>query len=181
MIKGIQLFIHRYYNAIELLMQFITIGLLLFLIQYAVSLSAQGAEARRDLILEMAKSIQDETREQTKTLSKQLEALCLVVIQTAGKDALDSLDPDIRNKCTTLTEEDSVVTQETMPKAPRQTQGLQSPPNSPSTEKTQDPIASGGNGGGTPQPKKSPLLEAIDNTVSGTTSLVDGALKAIGL
>lgn len=180
MIKGIQLFIHRYYNAIKLLMQFITIGLLLFLIQYAVSLSAQGAEARRDLIIEITQSIQKETRKQTDTLNKQLEALCLVVIQTAGKDALDTLDPEIRNKCTSLADEPT-GTQATPSSTPRQPEGQQSPPSSSSTEKTQDPGASGGNGGNdNPQPK-SPLLQVIDNTVSGTTSVVDGALKALGL
>lgn len=166
MIKGVQLFVHRYYGAIKLLMQFITIALLIFLIQYAVDLSNRGDDARRQLILEITQSIQKETREQTETLNKQLQALCVIVLQTSGEQALRQLDAEIQNKCKALADggtPESTGTAPTSTQTQQQTQQQnvqQSPP-----EATTPPPAKQPETSAPPEPRGLRRVKVVDDTL----------------
>lgn len=100
--KNIQMFIHKYYDVIKLVLSVLNIGLVMFLILYAQSLQAQSAKTRGELIVEITQSIQRETKEQTKIINRQFKALCLLIVEQGGQTALDKLDTDTRRRCETL-------------------------------------------------------------------------------
>ncbi|WP_425005745.1 hypothetical protein [Mycolicibacterium sp. S3B2] len=102
MIRQVQLFIHRYYDAIKLVMLFIILAMVGLGILYQFEINARADEERGKAILTLTSTIEDKTDGQTALQTRQMQALCYLIVQTAGEDALTQLDPPLEEQCRNL-------------------------------------------------------------------------------
>lgn len=108
----IQMFIHHRYDNIKLVLQFVIIFLVILTILNinAVSdrLSSEGTESRTAVLERIDRETQEQTRqiqEQTNKLNQQFQALCFIIVQIAGPEALTQIDPPLEEQCRDLTAE----------------------------------------------------------------------------
>lgn len=106
------MFIHRHYDNIKLILQFVIILLVIGTIVNinAVSdrLSSQNTESRDVLLQRIDRETQEQTKaiqDQTVKLNQQFQALCFIVVQIAGPEALSQIDPPLEEQCRDLTAE----------------------------------------------------------------------------
>ena len=100
--KNVQLFIHRHYETIKLVLILLTVMLGLIILSSAQAESNRNSRERADAVLEITRSIKRETEKQTEIINRQFQALCLVLMQVSGEDALKRLDPPIEQRCREL-------------------------------------------------------------------------------
>lgn len=103
--KNVQLFITRHYDAIKLIMLTINLALLSYLILGFVAQTQASSERRSEAISQAVKQINDKTDEQTVIINRQFQALCFLIIETSGQEALKQLDPPLEEQCRDLTQE----------------------------------------------------------------------------
>lgn len=100
--RPVQLFIHRYYENIKLLLLVVILGLLSYAVLAILSNNAESSKDRGEGIIRIVESIERETDEQTKTINRQFQALCFLLAETAGPEALKQLDPPFEEQCRDL-------------------------------------------------------------------------------
>lgn len=108
----LQLFIHRQYENIKLVLQFVIIGLIIAAIVNSNLISDRLATQNRESTGEVLGRIDRETqrqsqeiRDQTRQLNQQFQALCFIVVQIAGENALRQIDPPLEEQCAALVKE----------------------------------------------------------------------------
>lgn len=102
MIKRIQLFVNRYYEAIKLTLLIILLGLAVLTIMKQLESNDQASIERTRAVAQVAESVKRETEAQTEIINKQFRAICIVIVETSGQSGLDKLDPDSRARCENL-------------------------------------------------------------------------------
>lgn len=107
--RNIQLFIHKYYDSIKLVMLVCIFALVGLGLLYQMQTNAEDSKRRGEAILEithhMSKqtaSINKENNEQTETINRQFQALCYLLVEISGEEALRQLDPPIEEQCRDL-------------------------------------------------------------------------------
>lgn len=107
--RNIQLFIHKYYDSIKLVMLVCIFALVGLGLLYQMQTNADDSKRRGEAILEithhMSKqtaSINKENNEQTETINRQFQALCYLLVEISGEEALRQLDPPIEEQCRDL-------------------------------------------------------------------------------
>lgn len=103
--KNVQLFITRHYDAIKLTLLSICVILLGYIVVTNVEEGREAQERRAESIAQAVKQINDKSDEQTEQLNRQLQALCFIIIQTSGYEALRQIDPPLEEQCRDLTAE----------------------------------------------------------------------------
>lgn len=104
-IRSIQLFIHRFYDAIKLVMLFVIFLLVILSIFYQLEGNQRASAERGRAILAITKTISSETEKQTETINRQLQALCFLLVETSGEETLRQLDPPLEEQCRDLASE----------------------------------------------------------------------------
>lgn len=104
------MFIHRQYDNIKLVLQFVIIFLVIGAIinTNAVSekLSSQNSDSRAAVLDRIDRETQAQSKaieDQTDKLNSQFQALCFIIVQIAGEEALAQVDPPIQEQCRDLT------------------------------------------------------------------------------
>lgn len=103
--KRFQLFIHRYYDGIKLILSLAILILVTYSLLNQIQINAEASKERGDAVLEVSKTIKEETAAQTEVINRQFQALCFLVVETAGADALKQLDPPLEEQCRNLAAE----------------------------------------------------------------------------
>ncbi len=106
------MFIHHHYDNIKLVLQFViiflVIGTILNINAVSDRLSSQNTESRDVLLNRIDRETQEQTKaiqEQTDKLNQQFQALCFIIVQIAGPEALTQIDPPLEEQCRDLTTE----------------------------------------------------------------------------
>lgn len=175
---NIQMAIHRHYDNIKLILQFIIIGLVILVMVNANVISERQTRQNRESTAEVIDRIDQETKRQSEEISKQtaqlnsqFQALCFIMVKIAGEDALRNIDPPLEEQCKALT-------QELRDDAAANTQSSTAPvPRAPTTQPTTPPTPSQTGetprqdtpSGGTPPDNtdRSWLLGGIDSLLNG--------------
>ena len=103
--RAAQVFIHRYYENIKLVLLLIILCLVGYVTAVIVSENARTSEARGEAVIRIVESIERETDDQTKIINRQFQALCFLLVETSGSDTLKQLDPPLEEQCRNLTRE----------------------------------------------------------------------------
>ena len=103
--KNVQLFITKHYDAIKLLLLSVCVILLSYIILTNIAESRLASERRAESIEQAVEQINAKTDEQTVQLNRQLQALCFLIVQTAGQEALKQFDPPLEEQCKNLAQE----------------------------------------------------------------------------
>lgn len=108
----VQMFIHHHYDNIKLVLQFViiflVIGTILNIKAVSDRLSNEGTESRTAVLERIDRETQEQTRQiqqQTDKLNQQFQALCFIIVQIAGPEALTQIDPPLEEQCRDLTAE----------------------------------------------------------------------------
>lgn len=112
MATKIQMAIHRHYDNIKLVLQFVIIGLIIMVMVNANLISDRQTAVTQGSTAEVIDRIEAETKRQseqieaqTNKLNQQFQALCFIMIKVAGEDALRNIDPPLEEQCKALTQE----------------------------------------------------------------------------
>lgn len=181
----IQMAIHRHYDNIKLVLQFVIIGLIILVMINAniISdrLSTQGQESTAEIAERIDRETQlqsEEIKKQTDQLNTQFQALCFIIVQIAGEDALRNIDPPLEEQCRDLVQElrdDAAANPRGA--TPQSQQSTAPVPNNPPAQPVEprngnqvqpDPPTPAPSGG-TPPPQgnQSGLLRTVDNLLNG--------------
>lgn len=95
----IQLFVNRHYDGLKLLLLVVILVLSSILVLGQLSDSRRRAEERDQATEAVVRSIQRQTDHQTQIIKDQFQALCIVIINTSGPQALRQLDPATEQRC----------------------------------------------------------------------------------
>lgn len=108
----IQMFIHRHYDNIKLVLQFVIIFLVIATIininTVSDRLSSENTESRDVVLQRIDRETQEQTKaiqHQTESLNQQFQALCFITVQIAGPEVLMQIDPPLEEQCRDLTTE----------------------------------------------------------------------------
>lgn len=176
--KKIQVAIHRHYDNIKLILQFVIIGLIILVMVNAnIASERQTRETRQstadviDRIDEETKRQSAEIQKQTTQLNQQFQALCFIMVKIAGEDALKDIDPPLEQQCRDLTQElrDDAAAN-TQPSATPAPQAPTTQPTTPATpsQSGEQPRQNTPSGGAPPDnTERSWLLSGIDNLLNG--------------
>lgn len=181
-VTKVQLAIHRQYDNIKLILQFVIIALIIVVMINANVLSERLATQNRESTAEVVDRIDNETKRQSEEIKKQtdqlntqFQALCFIIVQIAGEDALRNIDPPLEEQCRDLVQglrDDAAAesanptksgaapvpsSQPAQPVEPRNGNQVQPDPPTPAPS------------GGTPPPQgnQSGLLRTVDNLLNG--------------
>lgn len=112
MATRVQMAIHRHYDNIKLVLQFVIIALIIGVMVNANIISDRQTTLRRESTAEVIERIDQETKRQsaeieaqTKKLNQQFQALCFIMVSIAGEEALANIDPPLEEQCRALTQE----------------------------------------------------------------------------
>jgi hypothetical protein len=180
----LQMFIHHQYDNIKLVLQFVIILLVIGAIvnTNAVSerLSNENSDSRTAVLERIDRETQAQSKaieEQTDKLNSQFQALCFIIVQIAGEEALAEIDPPIQEQCRDLTaalrqnaaEDAAAGMAAPVPQAP-----VSQPVDPRANQKTQpEPPRQDMNGSSAPPPP--------ENSQSWIVNGIDGLLHTIGL
>lgn len=129
----IQMAIHRHYDNIKLVLQLVIIGLIVVVMINANVLTDRITSTNQESAAEIAGRIDRETqlqseeiKRQTDQLNQQFQALCFIIVQIAGEDALRQIDPPLEEQCKALVQElrEETETQQTAPQLPARPQSI---------------------------------------------------------
>lgn len=171
--KSFQLFIHRYYDSIKLILLAVILGfcMLIFASDIAskyqdVSRNNKQSAERATAVKNILSSIKNENDKQTVIINQQIRALCVVIIETAGQEGLNKLDPQSAERCKNLASANQPygTNVSTTPSHPNQKS---------STSKTQEPTTSNppaddSKSGNNPGSSRS-VSSGIEQTIKGIT------------
>lgn len=175
---NIQMAIHRHYDNIKLILQFIIIGLVITVMVNANLIAERQTRESRESTSQVVDRIDEETKRQseqldaqTTKLNQQFQALCFIMVQIAGEYALQNIDPPLEEQCKELTQElrDDAANRQSTPATP----APQSPTTQPTTpaapsQSGETPRQSTPSGGAPPDnTERSWLLGGIDNLLNG--------------
>lgn len=132
MTKKLQIIIHRYYDTIKLALLVVTLILAALIFLAVIQSSSNASKARQQSITQIVKAIQEESESQTDIINRQFRAICFLIIETAGHEALKQLDEETRARCENLAIEE----------AGEQAQGQQSLGNMPQNNTFVSPSSS---------------------------------------
>lgn len=175
---NIQMAIHRHYDNIKLILQFIIIALIIGVMVNANIISDRQARDSRESTAQVVDRIDQETKRQsaeieaqTTKLNQQFQALCFIMVQIAGEYALSNIDPPLEEQCRELTQElrdDAAAnTQPSATPAPRTPTTQPTTPAAPS-QTGETPRQDTPSGGAPPDnTDRSWLLGGIDNLLNG--------------
>lgn len=175
MTKRVQLFIHKWYDTIKLSMIICILVLTGFGILNVIALNADESRERGEAVIKVTEQISRENDEQTDKINRQFQALCFIIIQTAGREALSQLDPPLEDQCRNLTAELKKRDAATE-KRDSSTQQQQKPRRADSQEQPQEaperPSAPSQPSEPTPEPRPQPsvlerVLEPVNNLLRG--------------
>jgi hypothetical protein len=170
--KRVQIFIHRWYDAIKLVLLVIIVGLVLVGLVVNQNANADSSKQRADAVIQIMKAIKeqqelikDENDEQTVIINRQFQALCFLLAQTSGQEALRQLDPPLESQCLALTDELRATERQEQAQARQQ----ESPQSEPATARSTSPTPSRPK---TPQPqtpeqRSNPLLRPVIDLLEG--------------
>lgn len=146
--RQLQIFIHRHYENIKLVLLVVILTLIGYGILAILSDSAADSKARGDAVIRIVKSVERESDKQTKIINRQFQALCFLLVETSGADTLKQLDPPLEEQCRNLTRElkaEAAAQQRTaqpqavlptQPKPATRPQPRQTPPDAPARPET---------------------------------------------
>lgn len=111
--KRTQLFIHKHYGTIKLILLVIIFGLIAVSYLTLVTQNQEASRSRAEAVINVVESIEKETEQQTKDLeldtkrqtdafNRQFQAMCFLIIEIAGPDALKRIDPPLKEQCKNL-------------------------------------------------------------------------------
>lgn len=160
--KNVQLFITRHYDAIKLVLLTICVVLLGYIILTNIAANQAAQERRTRGIAEAVKLINDKSDEQTDQLHRQLQALCYIIIITAGEDALRQIDPPLEEQCKDLSA-DLRARQPIMQPAQPEKQTQRAVPQ-------EEPVSS-------PQPTPPQQRGIIESTLKRANGILNGLLR----
>ena len=103
--RDVQIFIHKHYETIKLVLLFLTFGIVIYLVVSFSMANSEASRTRAEAVIDIVKSIETETDEQTKIINRQFQALCFLLVETSGEEALKRLDPPIEEQCRNLAQE----------------------------------------------------------------------------
>lgn len=110
--KRLQLFINRYNDFIKLVILLFVVAVFVLTILGQIQKNNRDSAARDQEASERAesqdaiiKAIRDEAATQTSITSRQFRALCILLIDISGMEALNRLDPETRARCEGLAAE----------------------------------------------------------------------------
>lgn len=136
----IQMAIHRHYDNIKLILQFVIIGLIVAAMINANALTDRITSDNQDSAAEIVERIDRETQlqseeieRQTEQLNQQFQALCFIIVQVAGEDALHQIDPPLEEQCKELVQElrEDTETQQAAPQSSVRPQPIAPIPSQP--------------------------------------------------
>ncbi len=175
---NIQMAIHRHYDNIKLILQFVIIGLIIWVMVSANMASERQTRETRQSTAEVVDRIDEETKRQsaqldaqTTKLNQQFQALCFIMVQIAGEYALQNIDPPLEEQCRELTQElrdDAAANrQSTTTPAPQTPTTQPTTPAAPS-QSGEQPRQNTPSGGAPPDnTERSWLLGGIDSLLNG--------------
>lgn len=183
----LQMFIHHQYDNIKLVLQFVIILLVIGAIVNTNAVSERLSTENSDSRAAVLERIDNETQEQSKAieaqtekLNQQFQALCFIIVQIAGEDALAQIDPPLEEQCRDLTAAlrqnaaDDAAGVERQSTAPVPQQSSPQPVDPRATQKTQpEPPRQDDSGSSSPPPPESNQSWIING--------IDGLLNTIGL
>lgn len=177
--KRVQVFIHRWYDSIKLVLLVIIVGLVLVGLVANQNANADSSKQRAEAVLQIMRAIQDqqelikgENDKQTVIINRQFQALCFLLAETSGQEALKQLDPPLESQCLALTDElraterqeQATARQEAMQQpgrtsttAPAPSRSMSPAPRAPQTPQPGTP----------PQAVTNPLLQPINELIRG--------------
>ena len=103
--KRLQIFIHKYYDSIKLILLLCILALVTYTLLSQIHLNALASKERGEAVIEITHKIQEESEKQTEAINRQLQALCFLVIETSGAQALRQIDPPLEEQCRNLASE----------------------------------------------------------------------------
>lgn len=103
--KRLQIFIHKYYDSIKLILLLCILTLVTYSLLSQIQLNAEASKERGEAVIKLSEKIQEESRAQTEVINRQFQALCFLVIETSGTEALKQLDPPLEEQCRNLASE----------------------------------------------------------------------------
>lgn len=175
--KNLQVLIHRHYDTIKLVLLVLLLFLSLGLILDSVARNRREIEARNEVI----NTIKEENETQTDIMNRQFRAICFLIIETSGTEALKKLDPETQARCDTLAEEEITEQEADKPVPAQQSQQPQSSSSTSSGSSANNTPSSD-----TPQPDnsqepQSPSEPTLLQRVEQFGESVDNAIKdAVG-
>lgn len=148
MIKRVQLFAHRYYEAIKLFLLILVLGVAVSTVIYQMWQYEQASIGRTRAVAEVAEAVKRETEAQTDIINRQFRAICLLIVDTSGARGLERLDNITRERCEDLINNpEAQINEETTASqvsqsptvAPRQSETPSQPPTPQPTPPTPAP------------------------------------------
>lgn len=180
-IRKVQVFIHRYYDAIKIVMLLIIMSLVGLFFLYQIQSNAEASARRGEAVLALTKTIEDKTDNQTRLQTRQMQALCYIIIQIAGQEALSTLDPPLEEQCRDLAIElkqgegeaiESANLQQTQQRQDRTSTVAQSA----TTQSSTNTKAQSDN----QQPQQATIGDAVGDAVGGLVNGVGDLVLGIG-
>jgi hypothetical protein len=105
MSRGLQVFIHRNYDAIKLIALAIILGVVILAFYTQLATNAENSTKRAKAVLEVVNIVKAENEKQTTVINRQFQALCFLLVETSGREALKQLDPPLEQQCLDLASE----------------------------------------------------------------------------
>ena len=103
--KRVQLFIHHWYDTIKLVLLVVIVALVLLGLVANQNANAESSKQRGEAVLEIVETIKAENIKQTDIINRQFQALCFLLVETSGEEALKKLDPPLEQQCLDLANE----------------------------------------------------------------------------
>ena len=166
--KNVQLFITRHYDAIKLLLLSVCVILLGYIILTNIAESRLASERRAESIKQAVEQINAKTDEQTVQLNRQLQALCFLIVQTAGQEALKQFDPPLEEQCKNLAQE--LKQAPTKPEPTYQSPPTQAENKQPTIEQRQTPPRE------LPSQAPESVLPLVPSLIDNVTGAINGLL-----
>lgn len=129
-----QLFVHRWYESIILVLLVSIAGLIIFNLFTTQNSYAESSKERGEAVIDIVKTIKEENEKQTVIINRQFQALCFLLVETSGTESLKRLDPPLEQQCLELADELRAAERMKQAEAEKQRQAEESKKETSTTE-----------------------------------------------